>query len=178
MKKYSRGDTAKFYFIINNFNDLKHIQAWSDDKDKAEVYMQFHKCSNFRLKTVEDTIENIMILVEENLHDEITVIPIPTRDRDSKKRSKVKDIYIPITETEIQFLNEEAQTFMATMIGYADINKDIPMLKDKYQKALNDILLIPIIYSVIHNKTIPILRAIELDYLAILYKNFPHNFGL
>lgn len=179
MKKYEHGDRATFYFIIAKSETTgDYVQAWSDDKDLIEAYLEFHHCKNFKLKKIDDIIDNITPLIEENIHDEIQVFPILTRDRDSKKSYKTKQIYIPATETERQFINEECQTFLATVIRYSVINEYAPRLRHKYQRALDDILLSSVVYAIVHNKSVPVLNHIDFDHLAILYKCFPHNFGI
>ena len=176
-KRYEPDDVATFYFIINEFNNHKEIQGWTDSMDLAKIYMDFHKCKNFHLKKMTSTIEEINNIIEENLHDEISIYNISIKDR-NKKYGKVVDINIPATVTEINFLNEESSTYMASQINYSSLNAVIPFLKDKYQKAMSDILLIDVINSVIHNKTSHITNCIEFDHLMILYRSFPDNFGI
>ena len=131
-KKYEPGDTATFYFVITEYNGHKEIQGWTDQKELVQVYMDFHKCKKFHVKKITNTIEEINKIVEENIHDEIGIYNISIKDR-GKKYEKIKEINIPATVTEIMFLNEEANTCMASQIGYSELNEMIPFLKNKYQ---------------------------------------------
>lgn len=173
--KYDLDDVATFYFIINHFDGHKEIQAWTDSKGLAKAYMDFHSCKNFKLKCVKNTMREINKIIEDNIHDEIGMCNILIKD--PEKRGKSRDIFIPATSTELTFLNEESKTFMASYVDYSLINEWLPMLKSKYQRALSAMLLPNVVSRVIHNKADPITRDVEFDYLSMLYKGFPDNFG-
>ena len=174
-KKYEPGDIATFYFIITSFDNHKEIQAWTDSKDLAKAYMHFHKCKKFELKVTTKPIDEVSEILEENLHDEIGIYNILIK---GDKSGKCRDINIPATYTEVMFINEETTTYMASQIDYSSINDLFPLLKDKYKKALNDMLLVDVMSKVIHNKSSMILKDVEFDQLLVLSRSFPENFGI
>lgn len=177
MKRYDEDDIVTYYFVIssNNKGD-KQIAAWTDDKQLAKFYMDFHNCKHFRLKVISDMpIKNIGDIVDECLHDEIGIYNIKVRN--NNKRGEMKTISIPATESEMLFVNADAQSYFASYVDYGFLNMVIPYLKDKWQVVLNDILLDDVIKLVIHNRQSKYLQHIELDQLALLCKSFIDNFG-
>lgn len=178
MAKYEEGDIVKFYFVIKKDDkNNKIIQGWTDNKNIAKFYLEFHNCKDFTLKTMEGSIEDIYQVTEENLHDEIKLYNINVKDYDKKGNDTVKSICIPATETEFRFVNEETNTFLLSRIRYSYINSAIPYLKNKYQEALNDIFLNDIINKVIYERRSKIVESIEFDQLMVLYRSFSDNFG-
>lgn len=177
MKQYEHGDIATFYFIINKFGNNNIIKAYTDSKDLAKIYMDFHKCKKFTIKKVTKPIDEITPILEENIHDEIGVYNIIIKDPD-KKYGKTKEAIIPATMTEMHYINEEARTYMGSRVSYDNLNMMIPYLKNKYQRALHDILLNDVIAYVVHNKHSNILTDIDFDTLMMLYRSFPDEFGM
>lgn len=173
MAKYEPGDTVTYYFILRDDDD-KVIKAWTDKKKLAEFYMEFHNCPSYVLKTVTKTIEEIVAITEENLHDEINIVNLYTR-KNNKGDGKL--ITIPATELEATIIREEANTFFQTKIDYGLLNEAISFLKPRYRKAFDRIFLSSIIRYVIHNKHDAITQQINLDQLMVLIKSFPNDFG-
>jgi REP element-mobilizing transposase RayT len=175
MAVYEPDDIVTCYFIIKKNNNDKRIKAWSEKKSLINIYMKFHNCSNFEVKKITTSLKEIRYITEENLHDEIAITNIITRDR-NKKHSVPIVIQIPATDIELRFVKEESDTFYASHIDYGSLNKVIPYLKYKYQKALDILLLNSIIRRTVHNKIDKINQQIELDELMILFKSFIDDF--
>lgn len=176
MAKYYEGDLVTFYFVIKHMNGDKVIQAWSDNKDLVKMYMDFHKCKNFKVKSVSNTIEEINKICEENYHDEIQLFNINTRD--PKRKGRVMGVSIPATRTEIEFINEETSSFLSSHISYTNLEKLMPYLKKKDQEALHNILLEDITKKVLYEERSRIIQSIQIDQLVLFYKIFPENFGI
>nr|DAR89207.1 MAG TPA: hypothetical protein [Caudoviricetes sp.] len=173
MKRYEHGDDAKFYFVIKKRKgEEKYIKGYTDNKSLAKFYMNFHRCKRFRMKEVENTIDEIRPLIEENLNDEITIGYIKVEG----KHGEEKMIAVPVTETEMQFIREESGTYMATSVDYSLIHSIFPLLRKKYRSALEGIFLKAICNFVINNRFEPIINSIFLDNLKILYRSFPDEF--
>jgi len=177
MERYDRGDIATFYFIINDDGKNKAIRAWTDKKQLAEIYLDFHKCPNYRLKKVTKCIDEINEILDENNNDEIVIGNIYMKDPDRKK-GNVKIVSIPVTQVEITFINEECETFLSSRINYSYLNGVIPYLKKKYREALTDIFLPSIIKKVVYNKNDMINQDIKFDQLMVLFRSFPDDFGM
>jgi hypothetical protein len=172
--KYSVGDIVTYYFIVQkDDNNSKVIKAWTDNKKLAKFYLEFHHCPNFRLKKLTDRIENISKITEENYHDEIVLYNALIKG----KGGKSKIIVIPATEIEIRFINEECQSFLYTKIDYSYLSNAIPFMKEKYQKAFDNIFLNSIIKKVIEERSDKYNSLIELDQLQVLVESFPDSFG-
>ncbi len=174
-RKYQPGDIAQFYFVVFNDNGDKRIVGWTDDKQLAKFYLEFHNCKNLELKEKRAKVEVIYGIIDENVHDQIDIYNIIVRDPD--KPDRVITINIPATETEKNFVDSETNTFMESRVAYGLLNEVIPFLKPKYQRALKQLLLPDVIMSVCHNKRTQIIDQIELDQLMILYRSFPSMFG-
>lgn len=178
MAKYEHGDIATYYFIVIEDSDIKRIQAWTDKKELAKVYLEFHNCKNLVMKSMTKSIDEIAKILEENWNDEIQIVNITIKNREKHKKGKETiTVAVPITKTEGVFINEECANFLIQNVRYSYLNTAIPFLKGKYQRALNDILLWPVIKKVCDNKQHPILEQVEMDQLLILFKSFPDMFG-
>ena len=179
MAKYQSGDMATFYFIIKEINGNKQIQAWTDNREIAKFYIEFHNCKNFRIKSITNTIDEIEKIVAENLHDEIKLANIIVKNREKKnKHEDYITVCIPATNSELRYINEEVSTFMSTNINYSLINDALPYLKNKYQEVLQSIFLTDIIHKVIYSKNVKIAQMVEFDQLMVLFKSFPENFEM
>lgn len=174
-KKYERGDIATYYFIIKKKNGEKAIQAWTDNKELAKLYVDFHHCSMFSIKKHTALIEEIVDILNENTHDEVKIAYINIRD--PKNPHKIKSMAIPATDTEIAMINEECNTYLASFIDYSYMNQAIPYLKKKYIEALRDIFLIDVMNKVIHERRSVFTDTVSLDQLMILYTCYEENFG-
>lgn len=179
MQKYDNNDVVEFYFIIMSEKNGKRIQAWTDNKDLAKCYYEFHNCKHFTLKRVSKPLIEMYKVIEENINDEIQIanIKIKNRDRKSKKDEEYIILNVPATRTEMTFINEESATFLLSQLNYSYLDSAIPYLKDKYQEALKDIFLVPILQKVVYNKDSRVSSSIELDQLMVLLKSFPDMFN-
>ena len=179
MAKYERDDIVTYYFIIMNENGNKRIQAWTDNKEYAKFYLEFHNTKNFSIKKLTKPLREMIKILEENANDEIQIAPnIIIKNRDKKhKYDDFKTITIPATRMEISFINEEVATFMLSQVNYSYLDSAIPYLKNKYQRALNEIFLQSIIKKVCYQRDSKIVQSIHLDNLMILFRSFPDMFG-
>ena len=179
MAQYEPGDIVTYYFIIMNDNGNKRIQAWTNRKELAKFYYEFHNCKNFSIKKITKTIEDMRRILEENANDEIMIanINIKNHERSGKKDPETVMISIPATRTEMTFINEETSSFMLSQVRYSYLDSAIPYLKNKYQKALNDIFLPAVIKKVCYNKESAITQSLYMDHLMVLYRSFPDMFG-
>lgn len=173
--KYERGDIATFYFVIKTKDGEKIIQAWTDNKELAKMYMDFHKCTKFSIKKLTATIDEITDILNENVHDEIKIFYLNIRD--PKDEHKIKSLAVPATETEMQLVNEECNTFLSSYIDYSYMNQCIPYLKKKYKQALKDIFLLDTINKVLHERRSVFSDTVLLDQLMVLYTCYEENFG-
>jgi len=179
MAKYEAGDIVTYYFIIreDTYDKSNFIKGWTDSKELAEFYLRFHNSSKYRLKKLTNTIEEMHEIINENLHDEIGIANIYTRDR-GKKSPSTKLIVIPITDTESRFLYDETRDFLSSIVNYSYLNESIPYLKNKYRDALMSTLLLnSVIKKILHNRLDKKNKDIEMDQLVLLYKLFPAEFG-
>lgn len=178
MSKYQSGDIVTYYFVIKRDEfGKKIIQGWTDNKQLAKFYMDFHKCKHFTLKSITDKIENISNIINENIHDEIMVYNIITKNRRKNSSDDIQMIMIPLTKTEKRFIDEEVSSFMVTSIDYGLINDAMPYLKSKYQSILQSIFLPDIIRKVVYSQNTKFSQMIQFDELLVLYRYFPENFG-
>ncbi|MCM1233261.1 MAG: hypothetical protein NC489_24350 [Ruminococcus flavefaciens] len=180
MKDYDNRDNVTFYFIIlRDENDNRQIHAWTDNKDLAKVYMEFHSCKNMSLKAVTNRYDRIVEVINENSQDEIGIYNITVRDPEKKKKHQknTKIVTIPATSSEMMVIRDEGANFMYTRINYSYLNSAIPYLKNKYQRALQQLFLQNIIMKVTHNRTDPIIEEMEVDQLIVYLRTFPEQFG-
>lgn len=178
MKRYEPGDRATFYFIVLEGGKTNHIQAWTDSKDLAKFYLDFHKCKNMIIKSVTKSIEEISRITEENWGDEIQICNIIIKNHNKRKKGQEsKTILIPATSTEITFINEECATFMMSEINYSYLNTAIPYLKRKYKEGLDFIFLPSIVNKVCNRRDCGTTELLQFDQLMVLFKAFPDNFG-
>ena len=137
MKKYDADERVTVYFVVRKSKREgveSSIQAYSDDEYLVKAYMDFHKCKNFKIRTMTNRFDNILKVVEENMFDEIMPIPLTIRDPDN--RSKTTTIVVPMTQNEHNLVTTEAHQLLATRIRYQALSSSIEFLKDKYQRAL------------------------------------------
>ena len=172
MKKYEEDDTMTCYFVVYDDDRSKIIRGWTDDKDLAKMYMDFHKCKHYKMKKVTNTFREVYHILEENINDEINIYNMNTR---AKKGSK--GITVPLTGTEHTLINEESNTFIASRVNYGYINDAFYYLKDKYQKALKHILLEDVMKNVVYSKHTKITLNLEIDDLMTLFLSLPDQFG-
>lgn len=178
MAKYEPGDIVTYYFIVYDNGDRKNIQAWTDIKDLAKFYMEFHSCKHFILKSITKRIEEIAKILEENRNDEIRICNLMVKNSGKRKKGEeTKLICVPLTQTESMLIQEECSSFMASAVRYSYLNSAIPYLKSKYRQGLNDIFLSDIINATCNTRSTKIIELLEMDQLIILFKMLPHTFG-
>lgn len=180
MAKYETGDIVTFWFVI--YHDPRHgkrIQAFSDNKNLVKFYMEFHKCEQFSLKSLTGTIDSMIGIMNDNTLDELEIASVYTRDPNAKKgRNKMKLIQVPMTQNEMAFVKEDSVDFLSSQINYSYLAEVIPYLKEKYQRALDDILLTDIIQSVVHQKRSRKLELVDIDQISLMPKLPNSHFGL
>lgn len=174
--KYETGDIATYYFIIMDKDNKSSIVGWTDDKDLAKAYLDFHNCKCFKMKKYVATIEEIYKMLEENINDEIRMINIAIRNTKKNRKDDVEFITIPATELQNINLKDETMNFLYTSINYSYINNAIPYLKNKYQEALEDIYLIKLINAVLNNRPSKFSTKLMFDELVLLTRIFPDQF--
>lgn len=178
MAKYEPGDLVTYYFVVHNDGSTKQIVGYTDNKDLAKVYIDFHACKSLTLKSVTKRIETINSITEENWNDEIGICNIVTRNRDKRRKGEEAiTITIPATRTETTFIKEEEDMFMASQVRYSYLRDVIPYLKDKYIDALDDIFLTSIIAKVCDQVNRPDIQSLRLDQLMVLFRMQPDKFG-
>lgn len=171
MVKYESDDKVSCYFVIDE--KLNIIRAWSDNKDYAKVYMEFHNNKFYKLRKVTKLFSDIIQILEENINDEINLYNINTKD----KHHKTKSIVIPMTGTEFTLINDEGATYLSSRIDYGFINECMSLLKGKYKKGLDQILLTDVIQSTVYNKHSKVCQELGVDDLMVLYHSLPDQFG-
>lgn len=177
--RYEPGDEVTYYFIIMKENNLKTIVGWTDDKDIAKAYMEFHGCKNYHMKEITTTIEEIGKILEESIHDEIRLMNISVKNVNKKKHEdEIVFLTIPATELQIIHLKDESSHFLYSLINYSVINDAMAYLKGKYRRALEDIYLQDVINTVIHGQSNRITSNILFDELKLFIRTFPDHFGL
>lgn len=180
MQKYDYlTDQVTFYFITvtDPTNGEKWIKAFTDNRDLANFYLDFHHCPNLGLRKLTGTLEEIIPIVNsECRNDEIDVYHFQMRAR--KPGSDLTELVsVPATQQEYTQVQEQAQTFCSSKVNYHDINEVLPRLRGKYQSALATIGLLDVIGNVIRGKHTRFTREIAIDELRILVKFFPVDFG-
>jgi len=171
-------DIVTYYFIIHHDRDIKRIAGWTSKKKLAEAYMKFHNCPDFELKKVTRTLDEIYkITQEENLHDEIGISHIYTRNRKKDRSDELKIIIIPATKSEMNLVKTECDTLFAGRIDYTCIDRAFPYLKKKYREALEILFLGSILRKAIHNRSDKYNSVIEFDQLMVLFKSLNSSFG-
>jgi len=177
MERYDRDDQVTIYFVIHDLGDRQQVQAWSDNKEYVKAYMEFHKCRNFKLKSMTDVMRNILPILDENTNDEISLYNLTVKNPNHKRGKEAKYLVAPLTSTESMMINDEAKNFLLTRINYGYANEAFPYLKNKYQKALKDIFFEIIMKHIVYNTRNKLIEEFMLDELMILYESFPEHFG-
>lgn len=177
MKRYEEDDIMTCYFVIYDDGNIKIVRGWSDNKEYAQMYLDFHKCKHYRLKKMTDTCREVVKILEENYNDEIELYNLSIRDKNGKKGELMKSIVVPMTNTEHTLVNEEINEFMASRINYGYINEAFYYLKSKYQKALKAIFLEDVMKKVVYEKHGKFVQQMQLDELMVLYRSLPDQFG-
>lgn len=167
MPKYEEGEIITCYFITDE--DTKEIKAWSKSKQLAEFFMEFHNCKKYKLKKITNTIEDIILITEENKHNEIAMASLYTRNREGRA-GEIELISLPLTDIENNLVSTETDTFFAGGVNYAFLNDRIEFLKDKYYYALSALLLNSVIKKVVHNNADDRISYVHMDQLSILLK--------
>lgn len=172
MAKYEPGDIVTFYFIIKDEGKYSHIKGWTDNKKLANFYLQFHHSPSLRIKSVTKRIEEMNGMINENIHDEIVIANLYTRDgRESKM------VIIPATTNELTLIRDECSTFFSGRVNYHWMDIWYRFFKNKYVKALDKLFLDNVIKFALHNKMDHITSQIDIDQIRILLRIFQEDFG-
>ena len=174
MKRYDYDDIITVYFVVNDRDGSPIIKAWSDEKEYCKVYMDFHRCKKYKLKSISDTADRIYSIIEENNFDEIGLYNITVHDPDGGS----KLISVPLTGTEYNFIQTETNEWMMSRIDYSLINAAKDYFKDRYQDALKRIHLNDVLDSVLNLNNNAFVETVELDELMVLVRSFSNEFGL
>ena len=172
MKTYEKDDIATFYFVLKEEDGSNIIKAWTDDKKLLDAYMEIHSCKKYRVKKIRRIMRDIYPIINENYHDEIDIANVITRG----KNNMAGLISLPMTMTEITFLNDESAGFFSSNIDYQFLDATIPYLKDRYKRSLDMIWLEDVIQQVIYNRSSPFIQDTVLDQVLLFARSFQDDF--
>jgi len=177
MKTYdSPTDQATFYFIVLTTGNQNSVKAWTDNKDMAEFYMEFHNCKNFQMRKMSNKYGEIIKIINANINDEIQIYNLLVKDE--KETDGIDVIQVPATKSEIDIMNDAINTRCASsMVDYSNMNKYVNRLKKPYQKALNKIGLLDLIASEIYNIPSKFTDNLQIDGLKLLFRLFSDYFS-
>ena len=173
MRKYDLSEDCTIWFVLFDDGNVKRIHGYSDDKELVDAYMEFHHCKHMSVKKVTNRADQMFELLNENINDEIGIYNRKIR----KKKNTYEMIMVPMTYAESVLVNDEVTSMMYTRIDYQFINEVMYYLKDKYQKAIKQILLKSVINKVVYNRPDKVISSIDLDEVALLVKSQPDMFG-
>lgn len=178
MKPYERGDIVTYYFVIMTDGDKRIINAWTDDKQLAKFYMEFHKCPKFTLKPVTKAAEEFVDVINDNALDEIKIHRIKIRNPDGSKKKPLKYVEVPMTENERGLIRTNSTDLMGFQVNYSLLNEMMPYLKGFYRKGLEMIMLPEAIKISCYSKSGRMWSQCELDELLLFYTSNPEVFGI
>ena len=173
LKKYDPDEEVTVWFVVGSNPGGDYIQAWSDNKDLAKIYMEFHNCKSYHLKKRTDTLERIVEILNENTNDEISIYNVYTRGK-----HQMKLVQLPLTMVEYTHIQDEAAVFMPTKIDYAFLNDCLFLFKKRWKQALDGVMLTDVLRFVIHNQRSSIIDGLGIDEVKLLVREFPDNFGM
>nr|DAN65334.1 MAG TPA: hypothetical protein [Caudoviricetes sp.]DAP16811.1 MAG TPA: hypothetical protein [Caudoviricetes sp.] len=172
MKTYEREDIVTFYFVVKEeTKDTTIIRAWTDDKKLLDAYLELHACKKYHVKKIRRAMKDILPIINENNNDEIDVAYLITRGKEGAGL-----ISLPLTMTEITFINDESHGFFSSHVNYQLLDDRVPYLKDRYQRILKNIGLDDVIKHVIYNRTSPFVQDVVLDQVLLFARSFPDDF--
>jgi hypothetical protein len=172
MKTYEREDVVTFYFVVKEeTKDTTIIRAWTDDKKLLDAYLELHACKKYHVKKIRRMMKDVLPIINENIHDEIDIANLITQGKNGADL-----ISLPMTMTEITFINDESHGFFSSNINYQLLDEWVPYLKDRYQRILKNIGLDDVIKHVIYNRTSPFVQDIVLDQVLLFARSFPDDF--
>jgi len=166
---YKLNDMATFYFIIGT-DEVVH--GWTDDKKKAQLYLEFHNCPYFKMRKVEMLYKDILRVLNEYIHHQINIEPMITRDEDGE----IISVGIPTTHAEMDLFNDYESTSGSLSVDYALIQKYFDMFKPKYQAALRALKLDLFIDKELYNKTDPWFLKAKIDQVRLFVQIFSDYF--
>lgn len=138
---YNPEDDEMTIYIAYFGNDERNIIALTIDKQLMKYFLKFHNCDKIKYKKYTSSIKNINKIINENAIHEISIHRIRTKDSDGNGI----DLYVPLTDGEINSIIDNSWFFQAGSILYGDIGSYYNKLKQKYQDALNILFLDEII---------------------------------
>jgi hypothetical protein len=170
-----KSDEVTVYVVICKEDNEKYIKAWSDDHKLVDAYMEFHKCKSDKVVRYSMNPTEAIDFQNENSYAEIVLGAVNVMI----KKGQIKSMAIPLTQTDINFINTDTNTFFADRVRYDTLNMVFPYFKDKYQRGLRQIFLTNIISKVVHNKQDDkIANSINMDELRALIKSRAIDFGM
>ena len=173
MKRYDADDIITMYFVISDKYDDNRVKAWSDEKEYCKVYMEFHNCKSYHMKSMNGRVDDLCKIIEENNFEELGIYNLTTKDSKGNK----KFINVPLTITEYNFINSECNDWFISRIDYNLLYSAVDFLKDKYRKGLKRIALYDVMEKVLSKRQNQFTSSVELDELRILLRSFPSEFG-
>lgn len=172
-------DEVVFYVIYSRELEKDCIIGWSDDKDLAKSYYEFHKCKNVYMKKLEGIYEKIYDILKDYINEQIFLKKLKTIDN-----NKIIKLVVPITVTEESLIYDQIETMCSFLVNYHDIIGWAEYLDKDYFNALNYLYLIDIARAQIygddpeHDKRINIKNFIEFDEIKLLTRLSPTTFGM
>lgn len=176
MKVYESDEEVTIYFVVFKKGAVRNVQAWSDNKELAKAYVEFHNCKDMKVRSLTKEMKDMIKLINENNHDEIEIQNLIMRD--PKHRYSVKEVAVPMTASEGLVLRSDENSFMSSWIDYSLMNQAIPFMKNKWQRVLKAIHVEDVIASAVHSKQSKFTNSIKLDQLSVLLRSLPEHFGI
>lgn len=177
MKQYDPDDVITCYFIVMEDSGRRIIKAWSDNKNFAKFYMDFHKCDSFTMKAITKKARDLIDIINENTNDEIMIARLKIRNPDRSKKHPTKTVEVPITETEHALIRESLGDLMGLRVDYSFLRDVLPYLKGYYRKGLEMLMLPEAIKQAVYNKPGQMWKDCEYDELIMLFVSNPEMFG-
>lgn len=160
-------DFVNCWFVV--FDDPKHkineVVAWSKDKQLVKFYLEFHGTKKLKAKKLSDYQKNIAEMCNAHINEEIQIAHLIT-----KVDNKMIAVMAPVTQLDLTQIHDFSGSFCETDINYATLHVFMSIFKNRYQKALNTILLNEVIEAVIFPKSNLRITSVHLDELVLLHR--------
>ena len=73
MRKYDRDDIVVLYIITFDDGRNNSVQAWTDDKEMAKSYLEFHSSHRMKMRVIKKRLRDLMDVINQNRNDEISI---------------------------------------------------------------------------------------------------------
>jgi hypothetical protein len=173
-------DDEVVYFLLYNLKYADRITGksimvgWTEDKNLADFYLEFHHCKDIVVKKYEGPYRGIIGTLNDNANEKIEIYWIRTRIG-----RKVKPVAVPMTTNEQRVLTQSTQTYcQGDLVEYQQIINLLPHLKKKYREAMKFLYFNELARNAIGGETTNFIAFVELDEARLLPKLYPQNFGL